>query len=78
MTAFAKSWRREPIRNPQSDAGEPAALLRAGGLRLVEHLVHDRVYRDACKLGFEGIVSKRVGSPYRSGRSRDWLKTHPQ
>jgi hypothetical protein len=36
----------------------------------------------ACKLGFEGIVSKRLGSPYRSGRSRDWLKmktrTHPQ
>jgi ATP-dependent DNA ligase len=28
----------------------------------------------ACKLGFEGIVSKRLGSPYRSGRSRDWLK----
>ena len=26
------------------------------------------------KLGYEGIVSKRVGSPYRSGRSRDWLK----
>ena len=21
--------------------------------------------RDACKLGFEGIVSKRLGSPYR-------------
>ena len=28
----------------------------------------------ACKLGLEGIVSKRLGSPYRSGRSRDWLK----
>ena len=33
------------------------------------------VFRHACKLGFEGIVSKRLGSPYRSGRSRDWLKT---
>jgi hypothetical protein len=28
-----------------------------------------------CKLGFEGIVSKRVGSPYVSGRSRHWIKT---
>jgi hypothetical protein len=28
----------------------------------------------ACKLGLEGIVSKRLGSPYRSGRSRDWLR----
>jgi hypothetical protein len=27
-----------------------------------------------CKLGLEGIVSKRLGSPYRSGRSKDWLK----
>jgi ATP-dependent DNA ligase len=32
------------------------------------------VFRHACKLGLEGIVSKRLGSPYRSGRSPDWLK----
>jgi bifunctional non-homologous end joining protein LigD len=25
-------------------------------------------------MGYEGIVSKRPGSPYRSGRSPDWLK----
>jgi ATP-dependent DNA ligase len=31
------------------------------------------VYR-ACRLGCEGIVSKRLGSPYRSGRSPLWLK----
>jgi hypothetical protein len=24
--------------------------------------------------GLEGIVSKRLGAPYRSGPSRDWLK----
>jgi bifunctional non-homologous end joining protein LigD len=24
--------------------------------------------------GLEGIVSKRLGSPYRSGRSRHWVK----
>jgi bifunctional non-homologous end joining protein LigD len=34
----------------------------------------DIVYRQACKLGCEGIVSKRLGSTYRSGRSRQWLK----
>ena len=34
----------------------------------------DVVFRHACKLGFEGIVSKRLGSPYVSGRSRNWLK----
>ena len=35
----------------------------------------DIVFRHACKLGLEGIVSKRKGSPYRSGRSHDWLKS---
>jgi ATP-dependent DNA ligase len=32
------------------------------------------VFRHACKMGLEGIVSKRLGSRYRSGRSPDWLK----
>jgi ATP-dependent DNA ligase len=27
----------------------------------------------ACRMGLEGIVSKRLSAPYRSGRSRDWL-----
>jgi ATP-dependent DNA ligase len=32
------------------------------------------VYRQACSLGCEGIVSKRLGSYYRSGRAVCWLK----
>jgi ATP dependent DNA ligase domain len=32
------------------------------------------LFHHACKLGCEGIVSKRVGSPYRFGRSNDWIK----
>jgi bifunctional non-homologous end joining protein LigD len=32
------------------------------------------VFREACKLGCEGIVSKRLGSHYRSGRSPHWVK----
>ena len=32
------------------------------------------VFAHACKLGLEGIVSKRAGSFYRNGRSRNWLK----
>ena len=32
------------------------------------------VYRNACALGCEGIVSKRLGSPYRSGRTGHWIK----
>ncbi len=32
------------------------------------------VYRHACALGCEGIVSKRLGSSYRSGRQDCWIK----
>jgi len=34
----------------------------------------DILFAHACKLGCEGIVSKRLGSPYRSGRSKHWVK----
>jgi len=52
-------------------------LAKAGlGLRFNEHLEGDgpTVFAHACKMGLEGIVSKRKDSPYRSGRSPDWLK----
>ena len=32
------------------------------------------VFQHACQLRCEEIVSKRLGSRYRSGRSLDWLK----
>jgi len=57
---------------------ELAKLLHkvAWPLQLNDHIAEpgDVVFRHACKLGFEGIVSKRLGSFYRSGRSRDWIK----
>jgi bifunctional non-homologous end joining protein LigD len=34
----------------------------------------ETVFKHACALGCEGIVSKRRGSPYRSGRVDHWLK----
>jgi bifunctional non-homologous end joining protein LigD len=34
----------------------------------------DILFAHACKLGCEGIVSKRLGSTYRSGRSPHWVK----
>jgi ATP-dependent DNA ligase len=34
----------------------------------------DILFEHACKLGCEGIVSKRLGSTYRSNRSKHWLK----
>jgi bifunctional non-homologous end joining protein LigD len=45
-------------------------------LRVVEHLEGDgeAIFRHACALGLEGIVSKRRDARYRSGRSVTWLK----
>ena len=57
-----------------------ASILRKArhGVRLNEHLEHDcglTVFQHACKMGLEGIVSKRLGStlPLRPIAS-DWLK----
>lgn len=33
------------------------------------------VFKEACRLGFEGIISKNVNASYNSGRSTDWVKT---
>jgi ATP-dependent DNA ligase len=45
-------------------------------VRFNEHIEGEgpTVFAHACKLGLEGIVSKRKDSAYRSGRSPDWLK----
>jgi ATP-dependent DNA ligase len=56
-----------------------ASILRQArhGIRPNEHLQHPsgvEVFEHACRMGLEGIVSKRLGSRYRSGRSPDWLK----
>ena len=32
------------------------------------------IFRHACALGCEGIVSKRLGTPHCSGRVNHWLK----
>jgi bifunctional non-homologous end joining protein LigD len=47
-----------------------------GGIAFNEHIAGDgaTIFKHACKLGFEGIVSKHRERPYRSGRSKSWLK----
>ena len=68
--------RREPIETRKATLANVLRKSRPG-VRLNEHLAHDcglTVFQHACKIGPEGIVSKRLGSRYRSGRSPDWLK----
>lgn len=47
-----------------------------GAIYYSEHIEGEgaSVFRELCGKGFEGIVSKRADAPYRSGRTRAWLK----
>ena len=47
-----------------------------GPLRMTEQLTGDgaALLEDACAHGWEGLIAKRLGTPYTSARSRDWLK----
>jgi len=67
--------RRDPLQGRK--ASLEMILAKAGpGIRFNEHMEGDgsTVFAHACKMGLEGIVSKRKDSPYRSGRSPDWVK----
>ena len=46
-------------------------------IRFTEHLAGDglTVFDHVCRMGLEGIVSKRTDAPYRSGLSKTWLKS---
>jgi bifunctional non-homologous end joining protein LigD len=46
-------------------------------IQFVEHLTGDgpTVFEHVCRMGLEGIVSKRTDAPYRSGASKTWVKT---
>ncbi|WP_441238060.1 DNA ligase D [Bradyrhizobium sp. 930_D9_N1_4] len=49
---------------------------KSSQIRYVDHFESggDAVLQSACKLELEGIVSKKLDAPYRSGRSESWTK----
>jgi ATP-dependent DNA ligase len=49
---------------------------RRVGIVLSTHTDEDgaTIFLQACKMGLEGIVSKKLSAPYRSGPSKEWLK----
>src|SRR5262249_29788191 len=67
--------RRDPLEVRKATLASIVAKA-SPGIRFNEHMEGDgpTVFAHACKLGLEGIVSKRKDSAYRSGRSPDWLK----
>jgi bifunctional non-homologous end joining protein LigD len=67
--------RREPLEVRKATLSSLLTKTRAG-IRINEHIEADgaTVFRHACKLGCEGIVSKQRASPHRSGRTKTWIK----
>ena len=49
---------------------------KPGRVRVSEFILGqgEPLFNRACKIGLEGVISKRRAAPYRSGRYRDWLK----
>ena len=67
-------WRRMPleVRRAQLES----IVSGIDGLTFSDGIAHEGaiVFAHACRLGLEGIVSKRLGGLYASGRCRNWLK----
>jgi bifunctional non-homologous end joining protein LigD len=66
--------RRMPLETREATL---ASLLKQSGvIRFSEHISAEGpdVFAHACKLGAEGIVSKRLGSAYSSGLCHAWVK----
>ncbi|HSQ64130.1 MAG TPA: DNA ligase D [Polyangiaceae bacterium] len=72
-----RDLRGEPL---EARKAELARLVPKNGasarVRFNDHVVgHGKgFFASACKVGLEGVVSKRRDAPYREGRGRDWLK----
>jgi bifunctional non-homologous end joining protein LigD len=67
--------RRRPLIERKAALGK--LLIRSrGGIQYVEHAEGhgDKMFAAICDLGLEGIVSKKLNAPYRSGPSKNWIK----
>src|SRR5215208_2993883 len=75
LAVDGEDLRREPLQVRKATLA--SVLAKAGvGLRFNEHIEADgpTVFARACRMGLEGIVSKRRDLPYRSGRAKCWVK----
>ena len=68
--------RKAALRALLDEAGLTEGDEGHGPIRLSDHVTGQGgdFYRQACRFGLEGIVSKRADLAYRSGRGKDWLK----
>jgi bifunctional non-homologous end joining protein LigD len=68
--------RQQPLTERKQILAQMVESLGEQVIQYGQHLETDgrHIFDEACKLGAEGIVSKRSDSTYTSGRSKSWLK----
>ncbi|MBR1130976.1 DNA ligase D [Bradyrhizobium iriomotense] len=78
LFAEGLDYRRLPLRERKARLKEllEARKRKSAQIRYVEHFESggDAVLQSACKLELEGVVSKKLDAPYRSGRTESWTK----
>ena len=77
LFADGEDLRKQPL--SQRKERLKAILDTASGTKLIRYVDHftsggDAILKSACRLSLEGIVSKKLDAPYRSGRSESWTK----
>ena len=75
LAARALAAGSDPAAGVAGQGGQQPNDFGCGAPAGVEHSRMALVFAHACKLGLEGVVSKRRNSLYRSGRSPDWIKS---
>ena len=75
IEADGADLRRQPLERRKAMLAELLVGVR-DGVAFNQHFEGEGgiVFQHACALGCEGIVSKRLGSHYRSGRVDHWLE----
>ncbi len=68
--------RRLPLSERKAALQKLLGRRKGGAIQLVAHcgLDGEEAFAAACELGLEGIVSKRLTAPYKSGPCKSWIK----
>lgn len=68
--------REAPVEDRRAALKAALAVSRSKLLRFSEAFTahHRDIFESACDLALEGVIGKRLGSPYVSSRSADWIK----
>jgi bifunctional non-homologous end joining protein LigD len=80
LYADGEDLRPLPLSDRKTRLKALCEALPKGNLKLIRYVDHfqsagQAVLDSACRMDLEGIVSKRLDAPYRSGRSEAWIKS---